>query len=63
MNKCPKCNSENIIGVQYIFTSQDYDGISEYKCSDCNYRQGRWSEIELEEGFIEKRYGGKPIKI
>lgn len=63
MNKCPKCQGENIIMMEYGWPSKEmYDGISEYDCQDCGYRQGRWSGKELKKGYIEKRYGGKPVK-
>ena len=57
MTTCKKCNKENIVSVQYRGTTEDYDGISEYECIDCWYRQGRWSGKELLEGELEKRYG------
>ncbi len=63
MEICPKCKSKNIIGIEYMAgTPQDYDGISEWQCQDCGYRQGRWSGLELKEGFIERKFGGKPVK-
>lgn len=61
--KCPKCESENIIAIQYRLTTQDYDGVSEIQCQDCNTRSGRWSLKTLKEGELEGRYGvGTPIK-
>lgn len=52
-NKCPKCKSKNIVGVEYMMTSEDYDGVSEWQCLKCKYRQGRWSGQELKEGELE----------
>lgn len=61
--KCPKCESENIIMIQYRRTTQDYDGISEIQCQDCNTRTGRWSLKELKDDELERRYGGEPVKV
>lgn len=49
-----------MIGVQYALTPEDYDGVSEWVCETCGYRQGRWSGRALAEGEIERRYGGTP---
>ena len=50
---CPKCKIE-MIGVQYLDTGSkvipeehQYDGISEWRCIKCGYREGRWSHREL----------------
>ncbi|EKE19660.1 MAG: hypothetical protein ACD_8C00124G0009 [uncultured bacterium] len=60
MEKCSKCGSKNIGGVEYNYTSPErYDGISEWVCLDCGFRVGRWSGKELKDGEIEKRYGGE----
>ena len=40
-----------------------YDGISEIQCQDCGTRSGRWSLRELKDGELERRYGGKPVKL
>lgn len=57
-NACKKCESKNIVMVEYTPDSPEYyDGISEIVCSDCGIRIGRWSGKELREGEIEKRYG------
>lgn len=52
------------IGIEYMRTSEDYDGISEYRCFMCNARFGRWTGKELPDGYIEPKYGrgGKPVK-
>ncbi|OGY91508.1 MAG: hypothetical protein A3H70_05260 [Candidatus Komeilibacteria bacterium RIFCSPLOWO2_02_FULL_48_11] len=56
--KCKKCGSENIIMVEYSHDSPEYyDGVSEIQCKDCGARFGRWSERELKEGEVEKRFG------
>ena len=34
-----------------------YDGVSEWKCSVCGKRFGRWSGKELKKGEQEKPYG------
>lgn len=60
MEKCPDCESKNISACEYAYTSPEhYDGVSEWHCEDCGYRQGRWSGKELKEGEIEPRLGGK----
>lgn len=56
-SKCPTCGSTNLIGVQYQGTSQDYDGVSEWRCVQCGPRFGRWSNRVLGEIEIEGRYG------
>ncbi|KKQ60343.1 MAG: hypothetical protein US81_C0023G0005 [Parcubacteria group bacterium GW2011_GWE2_38_18] len=58
--KCKKCGSENIVMVEYDpMSPEHYDGISEIRCLACGTRIGRWSGRELQEGELEKRYGGK----
>lgn len=59
--QCPKCNSKEIVGVEYMNGSERYDGVSEYKCQVCNYRQGRWTGEELPEGYIESKFGEKGV--
>lgn len=54
----------SMTAVQYVLTSQDYDGVSEYHCAGCGRRVGRWSGLELHEGQIEGRYGlGSPVSV
>jgi hypothetical protein len=49
-----------VIGIQYDYNSpQHYDGISEWMCPFCGYREGRWTGRELKDGELEPRYGGK----
>lgn len=59
---CKKCGSKNIMGVEYFDPSgktipyeHQYDGISEWDCLDCGYREGRWSKKQLKDGEYEKR--------
>ncbi len=54
--KCPKCQSENIIFVEYAHDHPEhYDGTSEIKCLSCGARFGRWSGKELGSDEYEKR--------
>lgn len=55
-DKCSKCNSTNVVLVQYRDTPEDYDGWSESRCLDCGLRIGRWSGKELKEGELESKY-------
>lgn len=58
-NPCPKCGKKDWIGVEYGYDSPDrYDGVSEWKCQQCEARFGRWTRKELAEGEAEKQYGG-----
>jgi Zn ribbon nucleic-acid-binding protein len=60
MEKCPKCQEKKIIGIEYGYGHPErYDGVSEWLCAKCGYRQGRWTEKELKNGDVEQRYGGK----
>lgn len=52
------CENPKLITIEYHWESPNhYDGISEYACENCKYRQGRWSEKELKEGEEETVYG------
>lgn len=63
MTKCQRCNNENIIGVEYSWDNPEhYDGISEWMCSQCQTRVGRWSGKVLANNEIERKYGGEPVK-
>jgi metal-dependent hydrolase (beta-lactamase superfamily II) len=56
--KCKKCESENIVFVEYSHDHPDhYDGISEIQCLECSTRFGRWSNKELAPNESEKRFG------
>ena len=58
--KCKKCQSENIVFVEYSYDHPDhYDGVSEIKCMACGARFGRWSGKELGPDESEKRPGSK----
>ena len=62
MDKCPKCDNDEVWQVEYSWDSpQHYDGISEWWCNPevggCGYRQGRWTGEELHEGEIESVFG------
>ena len=66
MEACPKCQAKNIVGVEYHgLHPQRYDGISEWMCLSCKYRQGRWTGKELTRGFVEPRLGrgGLPVPV
>lgn len=61
---CPKCKIE-MIGVQYLDAGSkvipkehQYDGISEFFCTECGYRVGRWSGRELKgSNDYERKFG------
>ena len=58
MKECPKCKSKQIIGIEYSHLEPEhYDGVSEWMCAKCEYRQGRWSGKELLKGQMEYRFG------
>jgi rubredoxin len=48
-----------LIGVQY---QGGYDGVSEWRCPSCGYREGRWSGRELTGDELEPRYGGPALR-
>jgi hypothetical protein len=52
-------HGSRVIGVEYAYGSPHrYDGVSEWRCPDCGYREGRWSGKALAEGESEPRFGG-----
>lgn len=54
------CDSPNVLMIQYGYDCpEEYDGISEYTCQTCNYRQGRWSGKSLVGEQYENKYGRK----
>lgn len=61
---CPRCKTQ-MIGIQYIDPTErivpeehQYDGISEWRCIKCGYREGRWSHRELKgDDDYERKYG------
>lgn len=68
--KCPACDTQlayardgqiyyRTIGVEYGYDHPArYDGVSEWRCPDCGYREGRWTGRTLGDGEYEPRYGG-----
>lgn len=50
-----KTHFHRVIGVEY---EHGYDGVSEWRCPDCGYREGRWTGRALQAGETEPRYGG-----
>lgn len=54
------CGHKAKYAVQYRGTDQDYDGVSEWVCKQCDKRFGRWTGRELKEGELEQRYGITP---
>lgn len=45
-----------VIGIEY--SGGTYDGVSEWMCPDCGYRQGRWSGRTLADDEFEPPFGG-----
>lgn len=57
--KCD-CDQSFVMAIEYDWTSVNhYDGVSEWMCTNCNRRWGRWSGRELKPGESEPRWGGK----
>jgi DNA-directed RNA polymerase subunit RPC12/RpoP len=58
---CPECKNNvegRLFAVEYPLTHPDrYDGISEWRCPDCSYREGRWTGNRLNQCETEPRYG------
>lgn len=49
-----------LIGVEYPYGHKDrYDGVSEWRCPDCDLRVGRWSGRVLGLADTEPRWGGR----
>lgn len=59
---CPKCNIDlkyikdgqgysKVIGIEYL---GKYDGIAEWRCPSCGYREGRFSGKELKDNEWEE---------
>lgn len=51
-----KTHFRRVIGVEY---QGGFDGISEWRCPDCGYREGRWTGRALSDDEFEPRYGGE----
>lgn len=50
------------IGIEYYYDSPErYDGVSEWLCPFCNYREGRWTGKKLEDNQIESRFGQRGV--
>lgn len=50
--------SVNVVGVEYPWNHpQRYDGVSEWRCTECGARIGRWSGAVLEPEQVEARPG------
>ncbi len=46
-----------MIGIEYGHDSKyRYDGVSEWKCGSCSYREGRWCERELVDHEVERPF-------
>jgi hypothetical protein len=55
---CPDCGGEEWIGVEYPYDDPlRYDGISEWRCTRCGCRIGRWTGRRLTGSEGEPRYG------
>lgn len=58
MNKCRNCASANVVGVEYYWDHPDYyDGVSEWRCMDCEHRVGRWTNNTLKGDATEPKHG------
>lgn len=45
-----------VVGVEYEYGDPyRYDGVSEWRCPHCGYREGRWSGKALAVGESERR--------
>lgn len=45
-----------VIGIEYSYDhSERYDGVSEWNCPECGFREGRFSGKPLGEGEFESR--------
>ncbi len=49
-----------VIGVEYSYDHPEHrDGVSEWCCPECGYREGRFSGQPLAEGEFESRNAGR----
>jgi len=56
MNKnCPRCNSDEIVGIKYT-NKYAINEVSEFVCSDCGRREGRFCKRELVDSEVEPPY-------
>ena len=52
------CKTGEVLGIEYVGTSpHHYDGVSEWRCSSCLRRWGRWTKKELLPGDVERPFG------
>lgn len=71
------CGEEHVVGWEYRLVDKhqpvrgakvgdlhpaQYDGISEWKCINCERRWGRWTGRELTGDDYEERYGHLPYE-
>lgn len=53
----------NVIGIQYEPNHpQHYDGVSEWRCTECGLRIGRFSGAFLKDDEVEGRNFSRPVK-
>jgi hypothetical protein len=54
----PTTHFSRVIGIEYDGLHPDHhDGVSEWQCPNCGYREGRWTGNALADGDFEPRYG------
>lgn len=57
---CTECGKKDWLGQQYRYDSPNhFDGVSEWRCQNCNARFGRWTHKLLGVGETERPYGGE----
>ena len=61
---CRRCDKTVMpIGVEYSWDHPEhYDGVSEWRCGECGWREGRWTGSILTEGASEPRLGEERTK-
>ena len=60
MNKqCKNCdNNSDWAGIEYAYGCKErYDGVSEWRCTKCNTRYGRWTNKILKGDEVEPVFG------
>lgn len=58
MRKECQCGNGKFLGQEYAYGHPErYDGVSEWLCTNCGTRYGRWSGKILKEGEVEPRFG------
>ena len=54
----PTTHFSRVIGIEYSYDHPEHwDGVSEWMCPDCGYREGRFTGNALAEGDFEPRLG------